>query len=53
MDEPAQRVRALGRFEVLFGDAGAVNRLPALCAAVTAEDAGQRRPPSRPMPEPC
>ncbi|WP_066371484.1 M16 family metallopeptidase [Herbidospora mongoliensis] len=38
MDEPAQRIRALGRFELLFGDAGAVNLLPGLCAAVTAED---------------
>ncbi|WP_062346711.1 M16 family metallopeptidase [Herbidospora yilanensis] len=41
MDEPAQRVRALGRFEILFGDAGTADLLPGLCASVTAEDAAK------------
>ncbi|MEO3857102.1 pitrilysin family protein [Acrocarpospora sp. B8E8] len=38
MDEPANRVRMLGRFELLFGDPGLAGRLPGLCAEVTAAD---------------
>ncbi|GAA1014396.1 peptidase M16 [Acrocarpospora pleiomorpha] len=38
MDELANRVRMLGRFELLFDDPGRVGRLPELCAEVTAAD---------------
>ncbi|MCK2213716.1 insulinase family protein [Actinomadura sp. ATCC 31491] len=38
MDALADRVRMLGRFELLFGDPGLAARLPELYAAVDAED---------------
>ncbi|GAA0827214.1 pitrilysin family protein [Streptosporangium amethystogenes subsp. fukuiense] len=38
MDQLANRVRMIGRFELLFGDPGRVARLPELCAEVTAAD---------------
>ncbi|MGV9304302.1 MULTISPECIES: M16 family metallopeptidase [unclassified Nonomuraea] len=38
MDRIADRVRTLGRFELLFGDAGRVARLPDMYAEVTTDD---------------
>ncbi|WP_214409108.1 M16 family metallopeptidase [Sphaerisporangium fuscum] len=51
MDQLANRLRMLGRFELLFGDPGRLARLPELCDGVTASDvaaaAHALRPDSR------